>query len=56
MFGNVSRITKDFEDLQAAEKWVLIPLCALVILGGIFPNVVLSFSEATVGQLAELIK
>ena len=56
MFGNVSRITKDFEDLQAAEKWVLIPLCALVILGGIFPNVVLSFSEATIVQLAELIK
>jgi NADH-quinone oxidoreductase subunit M len=56
MFGNVSRITKDFEDLTAAEKWVLIPLCALVVLGGIFPNVVLNFSEASVVQLTQLVK
>ena len=56
MFGNVSRITKEFEDLSSAEKWVLIPLCALVILGGIFPNVVLNFSEASVVQWAQLVK
>jgi len=56
MFGNVSRITSDFADLTGAEKAVLIPLSALVILGGIFPSTVLGFSEPAVQQLIQWFK
>jgi NADH-quinone oxidoreductase subunit M len=56
MFGNFSRITKDFEDLSAAEKWVLIPLCALVIVGGIYPTWILNFTEPGVQALVSLLK
>ena len=56
MFGNVSRITADFADLTFAEKAVLIPLSALVILGGIFPSTVLGFSEPAVQQLIQWFK
>ncbi|CAM3390370.1 complex I subunit 4 family protein [Aquirufa ecclesiirivi] len=56
MFGNFSRITKDFEDLSAAEKWVLIPLCALVLAGGVYPTWILNFTEPGVQALVSLLK
>jgi NADH-quinone oxidoreductase subunit M len=56
MFGNQSRITSDFADLTGAEKWILIPLSVFVILGGILPNYILSFSEPSVALLAQWFK
>lgn len=55
IFGNVSKVTKDFEDLVLGEKLVLIPLILLVILGGLFPQYVLSFSAASVEKLVALL-
>ena len=56
MFGNPSRITTSFEDVTSAEKWVLIPLSILVILGGILPNYILAFSEPSVNLLTQWFK
>jgi NADH-quinone oxidoreductase subunit M len=55
MFGNVSRITKEFEDLTSAEKMVLVPLVVLVLLGGIFPQTVLNYSAESVEKLTQLL-
>jgi NADH-quinone oxidoreductase subunit M len=55
IFGNVSKVTKDFEDLLLGEKLVLIPLILLVILGGLFPQYVLSYSAASVEKLVALL-
>lgn len=55
MFGNVSRITKDFEDLTSAEKLVLVPLVILVLLGGIFPQAILAYSAESVQKLTQLL-
>jgi len=56
MFGNQSRITTSFQDVTNAEKWVLIPLSILVILGGIIPNYILAFSEPSVNLLTQWFK
>jgi NADH-quinone oxidoreductase subunit M len=55
MFGNVSRITKEFEDLTSAEKLVLVPLVILVLLGGIFPQAILAYSAESVEKLTQLL-
>lgn len=55
MFGNVSRMTKEFEDLTSAEKMVLVPLIILVLLGGIFPQTVLNYSAESVEKLTQLL-
>ncbi len=56
LFGNQSRITSEFADVTSSEKWVLIPLSILVILGGILPNYILSFSEPSVALLTQWFK
>jgi NADH-quinone oxidoreductase subunit M len=56
MFGNVSRITTEFSKLTLEEKMVLIPLSIFVLLGGIFPNAILHFSEESVSQITQLLK
>jgi NADH-quinone oxidoreductase subunit M len=55
IFGNVSRITKEFEDLTSAEKIVLVPLLILVLVGGIFPQTVLNYSTESVEKLTQLL-
>ena len=56
MFVNVSRITTEFSKLTLEEKMVLIPLSIFVLLGGIFPNAILHFSEESVTQITQLLK
>lgn len=56
MFGNTSRVTAEFSKLTIAEKMVLIPLSIFVLLGGIFPNAILNFSEESVLQITQLLK
>jgi len=56
MFGNASRITTEFAGLTLEEKMVLIPLSIFVLLGGIFPNTILHFSEESVMQITQLLK
>jgi NADH-quinone oxidoreductase subunit M len=53
MFGPVQNTTVDVEDLQGTEKAVLYIISALVIIMGIFPNVLLKISEPAVKQLVE---
>jgi NADH-quinone oxidoreductase subunit M len=55
MFGNVSRVTKEFDDLTFAEKMVLVPLVILVLLGGIFPQAILAYSAESVEKLTQLL-
>jgi NADH-quinone oxidoreductase subunit M len=56
MFGNQSKLTSEFADVTSSEKWILIPLCILVILGGVLPNYILSFSEPSVALLTQWFK
>ncbi|MEM9339307.1 MAG: hypothetical protein AAGA66_11305 [Bacteroidota bacterium] len=35
-------------DLTAKEKWMLVPLALLVLILGIYPKLILSFSEETI--------
>jgi len=56
MFGNASKFSINFEDLSLSEKLVIIPLCILVVLGGIFPTVVLNYSQPAVDLLSKWIK
>ena len=56
MFGNVSRITTEFSKLTLEEKMILVPLCIFVLLGGIFPNAILHFSEGSVAEITQLLK
>jgi NADH-quinone oxidoreductase subunit M len=56
MFGNVSRLTTEFAKLTNEEKMILIPLSIFVLLGGIFPNTILHFSEESVSLLTQLLK
>lgn len=55
MFGNVSRTTRAFEDLTFGEQFVLIPLVVLVLLGGLFPQIVMDYSASSVQQLTDLL-
>ena len=51
MFGPVSEQTAVVEDLRGSEKLVLYIIAGLVILMGLFPNVLLKVSEPAVQQL-----
>lgn len=56
IFGNASKQTIEFEDLTLSEKLVIIPLCILVVAGGILPSVILNYSQPAVDLLSKWIK
>ncbi len=53
MQGEPTALTASFTDVSGSEKTVLIIICALVVIIGIYPQPLLHFSEASVSNLIE---
>ncbi len=53
MLGNAGSHVKNFADLSATEKWVLIPLAILVVTLGVYPEPLMKLTEPAVKQLIE---
>lgn len=53
MQGETNALTASFTDVSGSEKVVLITICALVILIGVYPQPLLHLSEASVSSLIE---
>jgi NADH-quinone oxidoreductase subunit M len=45
MLGEANKVTADFKDLTLSEMAVLIPICAIVIILGVYPNMILELTE-----------
>jgi NADH-quinone oxidoreductase subunit M len=53
MLGKTNELTIGFEDIKGSETLVLVIICALVIVLGVYPKPILHLSEASVQQLLE---
>ncbi len=53
IFGNTSKLTKDFQDLNIQEKIILVSLSILVILGGIFPHFIFNLTESGIENISK---
>ncbi len=53
MLGETSARTASFADLTINEKWVLIPICILIVLLGVYPKPILDLTEPSVKALLE---
>jgi NADH-quinone oxidoreductase subunit M len=54
-FGEVNPDVKEYTDMNAREIFYMLPLCAAVVVFGIFPSPILNIMKASVGQLVELL-
>jgi NADH-quinone oxidoreductase subunit M len=54
-FGEVNPDTADYDDMNAREVFYMVPLCACVIVFGIFPSPLLNVMKASVGQLVDML-
>ena len=55
MLGETNGLTAGFKEITADEKWVLIPLVALVILLGVYPKPLQDISAPAIEQLLTLL-
>jgi NADH-quinone oxidoreductase subunit M len=55
MFGGSNELTNSFTDLTFSEKATLFPIAVIIIICGIFPNVILRLTEPAVNQLISII-
>ena len=55
MLGKTNELTIGFTDIRGSEQLVLIIICALIVVMGVYPKPVLHLSEASVQQLLEQI-
>ena len=55
MLGKTNELTIGFTDIRGTEQLVLVIICALIIVMGVYPKPVLHLSEASVQQLLEQI-
>ncbi|HEY0177691.1 MAG TPA: proton-conducting transporter membrane subunit, partial [Pedobacter sp.] len=53
MLGKTNDLTIGFTDIRGSEQVVLIIICALIIVLGVYPKPILHLSEASVQQLLE---
>ncbi|WP_158798603.1 NuoM family protein [Pedobacter sp. L105] len=53
MLGKTNELTIGFEDIRGSEQLVLVIICALVIVIGVYPKPILHLSEASVQLLLE---
>ena len=53
MQGQTSTLTASFTDVSGSEKVVLITICALIVIIGVYPQSILHLSEASVSNLIE---
>lgn len=56
MLGEANSTTSNFRDLTIAEMCVLVPICLIVILLGVYPNLILKFTEPMVLNLINYIQ
>lgn len=56
MFGEINDTTAGFRDVSGTEVAVLLPISALVLLMGVFPNILLKLTEPAAQIILELIK
>jgi NADH-quinone oxidoreductase subunit M len=54
-FGDVGEEVKEYDDMNMREVAYMLPLCACVIVFGIFPAPILNMMKASVGQLVDLL-
>ena len=55
MLGKTNELTIGFADIKGTEQLVLVIICVLIIVMGVYPKPVLHLSEASVQQLLEQI-
>jgi NADH-quinone oxidoreductase subunit M len=55
MFGTANEITEKFKDVRGSEVAVLLPISIMVILLGIFPNVILKLTEPAVNSILNIV-
>jgi NADH-quinone oxidoreductase subunit M len=53
MLGRTNDVTIGFADIKGSEQLVLVVICALIIILGVYPKPILHLSEASVQQLLE---
>jgi NADH-quinone oxidoreductase subunit M len=53
MQGETNQLTASFADISGSEKVVLFTICALVIVLGVYPQMITHLSEASVNNLVE---
>jgi NADH-quinone oxidoreductase subunit M len=53
MLGKTNDVTIGFADIKGSEQLVLVVICALIIILGVYPKPILHLSEASVQQLLE---
>ncbi len=52
--GDIKNFSMEGGDVSMSENWVLIPLCVLVILLGVYPNFLLNISQPTVDSILQI--
>lgn len=55
MFGEKTVVTTNFRELNFSEAMVLVPLCVMVFLMGVLPNLFLKLSEPAVKELLDFV-
>lgn len=55
MFGEKTLITNDFKDVTFSEAMVLVPLCIMVFVIGVYPNLFLKLSDNAVKDLLDYV-
>ncbi len=55
MLGTTNEHTSLFADIDGTEKTILLIICALVIIIGVYPQTILHISEAAVSNLVEVV-
>jgi NADH-quinone oxidoreductase subunit M len=56
MFGESNDITAKFKDVSGSEVAVLLPIAAIVLVMGLFPNVFLKITEPAVNSILQMMK
>ena len=55
MFGEKTAISANFRELNFSEAMVLVPLCVMVLLMGVLPNLFLKLSEPAIKELLDFV-
>jgi len=56
MFGESNEVTAKFKDVSGSEIAVLLPIAAVVLIMGLFPNVFLKITEPAVNSILQMMK
>ena len=56
MFGESNEVTAKFKDVSGSEVAVLLPIVAVVLIMGLFPNIFLKITEPAVNSILQMMK